>query len=126
MCWSRGEENCASEHKLTFISQTSAAEECSHEDIKYVAVQREWTNRENGSGETASQPPEDDALGGAKSNLERWYCESNDRQPYNTVGAVRMPANGVADDGSGLYGSVETLQASCRVELGEADKEIKG
>lgn len=121
MWWSRSEENCASEHKLTLISQTSAAEEHSHEDIKYATVRRKWTDRHNGSGETASQPLED--LGGANLNLRRWYHEPNDRQPYNAVGAVRMPANGVVDDRSGPCGSVQTSQVSRRVELSETDKE---
>ena len=103
----------------------SAAEEPSH-DIKYATVRRKWINRHNGSGETASQTPEDDAVGGANLNLQRWYHEPNDHQPYNAVGAVRMPADGAADDGSGLCGSVEASQASRRVELSEADKETKG
>jgi hypothetical protein len=131
VCWSRGKDNCAPDHKLTYISQTSAAEEHSHEDTEYAVVRRRWTNRNNGSGEngpgeTDSQPPEDHALGGANLNLLRWYHEPNDHQPYNAVGAVRIPANGVADDGSGLCGSVETSKASRRVELGETDKEAKG
>lgn len=126
MCGSRSEENCASEHKLTLISQTSAAEERSLEDIKYATVWRKWTDGRNRSGETVSQPLEDDTLGGANLNLQRWYHEPNDHQPYNAVGAVRMPANGAADDRSGPCGSVQTPQVSRRVELSEADKEAKG
>lgn len=104
----------------------SAVEERSHEDTKYAIVRRKWINRHDSSGETASQPPKDHTLDGANLNLQRWYQEPNDHQPYNAVGAVRMPANGVADDGSRLCGSVETSQASRRVELCETDKEAKG
>lgn len=107
-------------------NETPAAEEHSHEDAEYAVVRREWADGHNGSSQVASRPLGGPVFGGASPNLQRWYHEPNDHQPYNAVGAVRMPANGVADDGSGLCGSVETSQASRRVEPSEADKEAKG
>jgi len=80
----------------------------------------EWNH---GSGEVVSRPLGGPTLGEASLSLQRWYHEPNGHQPYNAVGAVRMPANGVADDGSGPCGSVETSRASRRVE---PDKEAKG
>lgn len=123
-------------------NDTSAAEEHSHEDAEYAVVRREWADRHwsawesvnfrtmtstnewnHGSSEVVSRPLGGPALGGASLNLQRWYHEPNGHQPYNAVGAVRMLANGVADDGSGLCGSVQTSRASRRIE---PDKEAKG
>lgn len=107
-------------------NDTSAAEEHSQENAKYAVVWREWPDRHNDSDEVASRPLGGHALGGASLNLQRWYHEPNGHQPYNAVGAVRIPANGVADDGSGPCGSVETSRTSRRVEPSETDKEAKG